>query len=58
MGGGILVVSVLSTKAPMASLPKGAFFGPVIRTILVALKTIQECEFGSPTSLAKYTTTF
>ena len=58
MGGGTLVVSVLSTKAPAASLPKGALFNPMTRCVLVAFETIWEDDLVSPTSFAKYCTAF
>ena len=33
---------------------RGSFFNPIIRTVLVASKAIQELELGSPMPLAKY----
>ena len=58
MGGGTLVVSVLSTKAPAACLPKGVLLDPVTRCILIAPEAVWEGDVVSLTPLAKYGTVF
>ena len=53
VGGGALIVSVLSAKAPPASLPQGAFFDRVPWLISTALEAIRELGFGSMPPLAQ-----
>jgi len=57
MGGGAIIMSVLSTETPTTGLPKGALFNPVTRIILIAPKAVGEFECGSLVPLAKYFTT-
>jgi len=56
MGGGTVVMSVLSAETPATSLPKGAFFSCMTQGVLIALKAIWERNLVSPTSLTKYCT--
>jgi len=58
VGGGALVVSVLSTEAPTACLPKGAVFDNVTRSIVIAFEAVGELDLSSPAPLAKYGTVF
>jgi len=58
MGGGALVVSVLGTKTPAASLPKGTIFDNVTRSVVVAFETVGELDLSSSMLLAKYSTVF
>jgi len=58
MGGGAVIVSMLGAKTPAASLPEGALFDPVTRTVLVAPKTIREGDFVSLMLFAKYCVAF
>jgi len=58
MGAGAFVVSVLSTKAPAACLPKGALLDPMTRCILIAPETVREGDLVPPTPLAKYSAAF
>ena len=58
MGGGAVVVSMLGTKTPVASLPKRAVFDDMARSVMVALETIRELDLSSLTSLAKYDAVF
>jgi len=51
--GGAVVVGVLGTKTPTASLPKGALFNPVTRIILIAPEAIWELELSFSMLLAK-----
>jgi len=56
VGGGAVVMSMLSAETPAAGLPEGAFFDPMTRIVVVALETVQERERGSPTSFTKHCT--
>jgi len=58
VGGGALVVSMLSTEAPMACLPKGAVFDNVARSVVIAFEAVGELDLSSPVPLAKYGTVF
>ena len=58
MRGGTIVVSMLGTKTPAASLPKGAIFDNVTRSVVVAFETIGELDLSSSTPLAKYGAVF
>jgi len=58
MGGGALIMSMLSTEAPTACLPKGAFFDPVTRCVLVTPEAVWEDYLVSSTSLPKYDAVF
>jgi len=58
VGGGALVVSVLSTKAPTAHLPKGAVFDNMTRSVVIAFEAVGELDLSSPVPLAKYSTIF
>jgi len=51
-------VSVLSTEAPAACLPKGALLNPVTGYILIAPEAVWEGDFVFPTPLAKYSAFF
>jgi len=54
VGGGALIVSVLSTEAPAACLPKGALLNPVTGCILIAPEAIWKDDLVSSTPLTKY----
>jgi len=54
VGGGTLVVSMLSTEAPAACLPKGALLDPVTGCILIAPEAIWKDDIVSLASLTKY----
>jgi len=57
-GGGV-IVSMLGTKTPTASLPKGTIFNNMTRSVMVTLETIRELDLScSPMLLAKYCTAF
>jgi len=58
VGGRALVVTVLSTEAPTACLPKGAFFDSVTRSVIIAFETVGELDLSSSASLAQYGTVF
>ena len=58
MGGGALVMSMLSTKTPTACLPKRALLNPVTGCILIALEAVWEGDIVSSTLLAKHGTVF
>ena len=58
MGEGTIVVSVLGTKTPAASLPKGAIFDNMTQSVMVAFKTVGELYLSSSTPLAKYDAVF
>jgi len=51
-------MGMLHAETPAASLPKGTFFDHMTRVILIALETIRERDFSSPTSFAKYYAAF
>ena len=51
-------MSVLGAKTPAASLPKGAIFNNMTRSVVVALETIGELDLSSLTPLAKYGVAF
>ena len=54
VGGGAIVVSMLSAEAPAASLPEGALFNPMTGVVLTAPKAVWELDLGSSMLLAKY----
>ena len=58
MRGRAIVVSMLGTKTPAASLPKGAIFDNMTRSVMVALETIGELDLSSSTPLSKYDAIF
>jgi len=58
VGGGALVVSVLSTEAPTACLPKGAVFDNVTRSVIIAFEAVGELDLSSLVPLAKYSMVF
>ena len=53
MGGGTLVVSMLGAETPATGLPKGSFFNPVTRCVVIALETVWESDIVSPTSFTE-----
>jgi len=54
VGGGTLIVSMLSTEAPVACLPKGALLDPMTGCVLIAPEAIWKDDVVSSTSLTKY----
>ena len=58
MGGGALVVSMLSTKTPTACLPKRALLNPMTGCILIALEAVWEDDVVSSMPLAKHGAVF
>ena len=58
MGGGAFVVGMLSTKAPVACLPKGALLNPMTGCILISPETVQEGDLVPLMLLAKYGVAF
>jgi len=55
---GAVVVGMLSTKAPMASLPQGTLLDSMTRRVLMAPKAVWEDDVISSTSLPKYSAVF
>ena len=53
MEGGALIVSVLGTEAPPASLPQGAFFDRMPGLVGTAPKAVGELGLGSMSPLAQ-----
>jgi len=58
MGGGTIIVSVLGAKTPATSLPKGAIFDDMTRSVMIALETVRELDLSSPTLLTEYSAVF
>ena len=56
MGGGALIVSVLSAETPLASLPQGAFLNCMPRLVSTAPEAIRELGLGSMSPLAQDST--
>jgi len=58
VGGGALIVSMLSAETPTTRLPKGAFLDPMTGCVLVAPEAVWENDLVSLTPLAKYSMAF
>jgi len=58
MGGGTLVVSMLGTKTPATSLPKGTVFNDMTRSVMVTFETVGELDLSSSALFTKYGVVF
>ena len=58
VGGRALIVTMLSTEAPAACLPKGTFFDSVARSVIIAFETVGELDLSSSMPLAQYGAAF